>query len=129
MGDGVRFSRRAAGRIAEATRRVEGMPPQVRPAAGMGMAREPRGGQAWLFVVKVAKDGGSDGSNAVEASWTYTVSTVTGEVMQTGVAMAVPRIVMAKVTAGSGYGLAFYDEDGNLKLLDAGERYGQSNCS
>lgn len=75
-----------------------------------------------LFVVKVEKDGGTNGSATTAASYTYTVRSLDGETLGTAVPVALPRPNgMVTYQGGSdGYGLAFYDGE-TLKLLDAGE--------
>lgn len=75
-----------------------------------------------LFPVKVTKDGGSDGTSSAAASWTYTVKTLAGSTLGTGVAVTRPRPngKMTYQSGSSGYGLAFYDGT-TLKLWDAGE--------
>lgn len=80
------------------------------------------GGQAPMFPVKVEKTGGSNGTATTAASYTYTVRSLAGDVLGTGVSLARPRPAGAMVhqTGSSGYGLAFYDGT-TLKLWDAGE--------
>lgn len=77
---------------------------------------------AVMFPVKVEQTGGSDGNNTTAASYTYTVRSLTGATLGTGVAQVRPRPNGAvTVQAGStGYGVAFYDGL-NLRLWDAGE--------
>ena len=82
-----------------------------------------------VFAVNVTRDGGSDGSQTTAASWTYTVKTIDGSVtLGTGVAVARPRPNGSMLT-GSGFGLAFFDAVGTLRLWDAGETPATTACS
>ncbi len=84
---------------------------------------------AQIFAVSVTRDGGSDGSQTTAASWTYTVKTVDGSVvLGTGVAAARPR-PNGSMIAGGGFGLAFFDSAGTLRLWDAGEVPATTACS
>lgn len=88
-----------------------------------------------MFPVKVQQTGGTNGSAATTASYTYTVRTLGwngtsgGATLGTGVAVSRPRENgLVTVQAGStGYGLAFYDGT-TLVLWDAGEIYGTEEC-
>jgi len=79
--------------------------------------------QGGVFPVTVEKTSGSDGSLTTTASWTYTVRTLAGTTLGTGVAVTRPRPKgLMTFQAGSAYyGLAFYDSSGALILWDAGE--------
>lgn len=79
-----------------------------------------------LFPVTVTQTGGSNGSKTSAASYTYTVKTLDGTTIGTSVALAKTR-PYGLVTAGSTYGLAFYDGT-TLKLWDAGEYPGSGGC-
>lgn len=77
-----------------------------------------------LFAVRVEQTGGSDGNSTTAASWTYTVRDVSSTVtLGTVVAVARPRPngLMTYQSGSTGFGVAFYDDDGTLKLWDAGE--------
>jgi len=79
-----------------------------------------------VFAVTVTQTGGSNGSKTSAASYTYTVKTLDGTTIGTSVALAKTR-PYGLVTAGSSYGLAFYDGT-TLKLWDAGEYPGSGGC-
>lgn len=79
-----------------------------------------------LFVVTVTQVGGSNGTQSTAASYTYDVKDLLGNTLATAVALARPRPNGA-VSAGNGYGLAFYDGN-SLKLWDAGEIPGSGHC-
>lgn len=73
-----------------------------------------------VFPVEVAKTGGADGTDSTTATWTYTVASLTGTTLGTGVPVSRPR-PNGSMAFGTTYGLAFYDADGDLVLWDAGE--------
>ncbi len=76
-----------------------------------------------VFPVRVEVDGGADGDGTTAASWTYTVTSLPGDELGTGVPVTRPRPNGSMVTyasPGGGYGTAFYD-GGTLVLWDAGE--------
>jgi hypothetical protein len=86
--------------------------------------RLPRRLTSGLFAVRVEQTGGSDGTSSTAASWTYTVRDVSSTVtLGTVVAVARPRPngLMTYQSGSDGFGVAFYDDDGTLKLWDAGE--------
>jgi hypothetical protein len=84
----------------------------------------PRG----TFPVKIAKDGGAQGTQSAAATWTYTVKTLAGDTIKATVPLARPRPVgTATVQADDSFGLAFY-AGGDIKLWDAGEIYGAAPC-
>jgi hypothetical protein len=76
-----------------------------------------------FFPVTVTKDGGADGDSATAATWTYTIKSLAGATLGTGMLQQKP-VPFGKRTyqAGStGIGVAFYAADGTAKLWDAGE--------
>jgi hypothetical protein len=79
-----------------------------------------------LFPVKVTQTGGSNGNKTTAASYTYTVNDLNNDQLGTSIALAKSR-PYGLVTAGSTYGLAFYDGS-TLKLWDAGEYPGSGGC-
>jgi hypothetical protein len=82
-----------------------------------------------FFPVKVTQNGGSDGNKTTAASWTYDVSDLADNKLtgDTPIGQEKPR-PFGTVTAGSSYGVAFYDGS-TLKLWDAGETPGTGGCS
>ena len=78
------------------------------------------------FAVTVTQTGGYNGTGtwpngSSPASWTYTVKTADGTVtLGVNIQLTKPRSSGA-VSPGNGFGLAFYQADGNLQLWDAGE--------
>jgi hypothetical protein len=94
-------------------------------ASRKGIFLIPRTG---TFPVKIAKDGGSQGTQSAAATWTYTVKTLAGDTIKATVPLTRPRPVgTATVQADDSYGLAFY-AGGDIKLWDAGEIYGAAPC-
>lgn len=78
-----------------------------------------RGG---LFAVDIESDGGDGGdyeSGSTPASWTYTVSSLAGEELGTGITPERPRPAVEMLEGGP-IGVAYFDTDG-LHLWDAGE--------
>ena len=78
------------------------------------------------------RTGGGDGGDfeapsAVPASWTYTVTSLEGAELGTGVSPERPRPDV-ELLAGGPFGVAFYDETGTLRLWDAGEVADYSEC-
>lgn len=88
-----------------------------------------------MFPVKVSEAGGAQGTASAPASYTYSVTAISGATLLSGggaasdIALARPRPNGA-VTAGSGYGVAFYDAatPPNLVLWDAGEVPATTAC-
>lgn len=81
-----------------------------------------------FFPVKVSQTGGSNGNKTTAASYTYTVTTMDGNTtLGEDVAVAKTR-PNGTMTAGSSYGMAFYDENGDIQLWDAGEVEGTGGC-
>jgi len=77
-----------------------------------------------LFAVRVEWTGGSDGNSTTAASWTYTVRDVSGTATLgtvVGVERPRPNGKMTYQSGSTGFGVAFYDDDGTLRLWDAGE--------
>jgi hypothetical protein len=94
-------------------------------ASRKGIFLIPRTG---TFPVKIAKDGGAQGTQTAAATWTYTVKTLAGDTIKATVPLTRPRPVgTATVQADDSYGLAFY-AGGDIKLWDAGEIYGAAPC-
>ncbi len=80
-----------------------------------------------FFPCLVAQTGGSNGTSASDsATYTYTVKSLHGDQIGTAIAVVGPRMKGA-VTAGSSYGVAFWD-NGTLKLWSAGEVSGGTTC-
>lgn len=93
------------------------------------LARIPKPSATSLFLVKVTKDGGSNGNKTTAATWTYTVKNLAGSTIGTTVALTRPRPYgTATYQAADSYGIAFYD-GATLKLWDAGEIYGTGGCA
>lgn len=85
-----------------------------------------------LMVVRVEKDGGADGSATTAASWTYTVRSVDKtKTLGREVALATPRPNgLRTFQAGAdGFGLACYDQDGVLRLIEAYEIETTGGCT
>ena len=82
--------------------------------------RMPRSG---LFAVKVVKTSGSAGTVSTMCSFVYTVKTLDGTAIGTGMTPAKRRAAAGPYSAPAddSYGTAFYDEDGDLVLFDANE--------
>ena len=87
------------------------------------------GGSAGLIPVRVETDGGSEGSSAGRTSFTYTVTSLAGVELGTGVALAGngQRVLLAKMNPGT-YGTAYYDTDGTLRLMWVDETFYQLTC-
>lgn len=75
-----------------------------------------------VFPVKVEKVSGEDGNRTTPASWAYKVKDINGRVLAEEKALAIVR-PPGKRIAGNSYGWACYGEEGDLVLLDAGERW------
>ncbi len=80
-----------------------------------------------LIPVQVQKDGGSEGGAFIKATFTYKVHSLSGALLGEHVPMVGARQGLRTIPGG-GVGIAFYDAEGNLKLIEAGETYGQSAC-
>lgn len=89
-----------------------------------------------IFPVQVEKTGGADGTKTTKATWTYTVKTLGGASLGTGVAVTRPRpngkmVFQPGTFAGgnAGYGTGFFAADGTTFILwDAGEVYTTGSC-
>lgn len=79
-----------------------------------------------LFIADITWDGGgSDGTTATRASWTYTVKRL-GVTVATGVQpernRPIGSMIQGDLVPGSTkHGLCFYGSDGTVHLWDAGE--------
>ena len=84
-----------------------------------------------LFRVLVVKDGGDDGDKDTAATYTYTVKSLDGHVLDTTIAVTRPRPKgeMIFQTGDSAVGWAYRDQTGALKLWDAGEVEGTIACT
>lgn len=76
-----------------------------------------------LFGVKISQTGGAQGSKTSAATYTYLVTDITGEIiLGEEVSLARPRPYgRVDVQFDNSFGTAFYDQDGHLRLWDAGE--------
>ena len=76
-----------------------------------------------LFAVKVAKDGGSAGGPAEDCSFTYTVKDLAGVTLAEEQTPQRPRFPHTEYNppADDSPGVAYYDENGDLQLLEAVE--------
>jgi hypothetical protein len=83
-----------------------------------------------MFPVKIAYDGGDDGTGTTAAAYTYTVTSLGGTELGTGISVVKPRPngSMTYQTGDDAYGVAFYDGT-DLKLWDAGELPGTTECA
>lgn len=87
----------------------------------------PRSG---LFAVKVTQTGGSAGDATTQCSFTYTVKTLDGTTIGTGMTPQKKRASVGayEAPAANSYGTAFYDEDGDLVLFDPNEVPDPETC-
>lgn len=105
---------------------------QVR-ADGQGIIVWRKKGAPGVFVVKVASDGGDAGGVGTDCSLTYTVTDLSGRVLGTGVSPEQSRYpettyLPAGADGRSFYGIAGYDENGNLLLLKIDEIADATTC-
>ncbi len=103
--------------------RIAGRTPETSPRAiVVGMSAP----SVALFAVTVTQTGGYNGTGtwpygSSPASWTYTVKTADGTVTL-GVDIQLTKLRSnGAVNPGNGFGLAFFQANGNLQLWDAGE--------
>ena len=84
-----------------------------------------------IFPVKVTQTGGSAGNKTTQCSFTYTVETINDVQLATVQSPAKKRPSVGKMAApaSDSYGLAFYDEDGDLVLYDANETLAPNACT
>jgi hypothetical protein len=102
-------------------------------ASASGFHVHTRNTEPGCFVVKVEKDGGVAGDDETDCSFTYTVKDIYGATLDTEVSPEQSRYPeTAYLEAGaddqSAYGIAGYDEDGNLLLLSIDEIADSSEC-
>lgn len=122
--------------LGEVARIVRALPPTRRKGAGFNRGRNvaPALDDVWLFMVRVEKTGGSNGSKTTKAAWQYTFKTLDGEELGTGAVPAMPipngKRVFQTGTFGAdtaGIGTAYWDGD-TAVLWDAGEVYATGGC-
>jgi hypothetical protein len=83
-----------------------------------------------LFIVRVFKDGGSDGTASTKASWTYHIHDIVTEADLASSAPVIRPRPYGKMTyADDSIGIAYYSAAGVLRLWDAGETPVTSVCT
>lgn len=118
--------------IADALRQRDSSPDTVVDDLGSSQ-RPPVFARCKLELVTVAKDGGVGGDSGTNCTWTYTVKTLGGITMETGISpeqARLPSVTYLEAAAGgrSEYALAQY-VDGTLILVwVAGERPDTTAC-
>lgn len=82
-----------------------------------------------MFAVSLTRSGGGDGTQTTPASWAYTVQSLDNSVtLGTNVSLSRARPNGSMIAAASGFGMAFFDASGNLRLWDAGEVPNTTGC-
>lgn len=84
------------------------------------------GGPARIFPVNLVSDGGDSGDETGPATWTYTVSTLSGS--ELGTTMSPQKRLPGALNAGS-FGLGYYNEAGTFVLWDTNETVQTTECT
>ena len=80
-----------------------------------------------LFAVNVSQNGGSNGTSAAAATYTYNVTDLDGVSLGTAMSVTTPRYAKGPVTAAT-LGMGYYNAAGTFVLYTVFEIHGSGTC-